>query len=265
MSADPQFDKRRIRQDFDRAAPNYHEKARIQRLVAKQLFDHCASQIPDGARVLDVGAGTGFLGEFARSAGKNWEIVHLDLSEKMCRAAQKQNDSAKVVNADVEALPFVKDCFDAIFSSLTFQWLPDPQPSFAELFRVLKPKADAYISSFGPDTLRELRDAFMKAEGKDTRVNRFLTMERLRNAAHAQGFLQLFSEMELRTEFYDSTRAIMEETRGIGASNKMSQRSRALSGKGRFKAMDKIYHEQFEQPQGLPLTWEIYYFSVQKP
>jgi malonyl-CoA O-methyltransferase len=261
----PEFDKQRIRKDFDKAAEHYHAKARIQKIVAERLFEHCREVIPKHARVLDVGAGTGFLDQYAEAHGMEWEIYHLDLSERMCFEARKQTANPLVVNADVEYIPFASDSFDAVFSSLTFQWLENPEPSFAELMRVLKPECEAFVSSFGPDTLHELRDAFMNAEGENNRVNRFLTMERLRNAAYAQGFDNFFSELDLIKEYHPTARDVMEATRGIGASNKMSQRSRALSGKGRFKAMEEQYQTLFGEEQGLPLTWEIYYFSVQKP
>ena len=61
--------------------------------------------------------------------------------------------------ADIEALPFATQRFDAWWSSLSVQWC-DPARVFAEAARVLRPQGRLAVSTLGPATFHELRSAF---------------------------------------------------------------------------------------------------------
>ncbi len=72
------------------------------------------------------------------------------------------------VCADVAVLPFADVQLDLIFSSLCLQWVPDLPVALAEFRRVLRPGGLLLFTSFGPDTLLELREAYLAA-GEATR------------------------------------------------------------------------------------------------
>ncbi len=79
------------------------------------------------------------------------------------------------VCADGEALPFADDSFEFIFSNLMLQWCTDLESVFSELRRVLAPGGLLMFTTFGPDTLMELRASWEAVDGY-THVNRFVDL-----------------------------------------------------------------------------------------
>ena len=61
------------------------------------------------------------------------------------------------------------------------QWCNEPDAVFRECRRVLKPGGLLTFTTFGPDTLVELRRAWAAADGR-THVNRFIDMHDLGDA-----------------------------------------------------------------------------------
>lgn len=102
--------------------------------------------IVEGARVLDVGCGTGTLTIAAtRRAGSTGEVHGIDPSAEMIGVARekaaKVGVDAQFQTAVIEKLPFPDGHFDLVLSSLMLHHLPADvkRAGFAELRRVLKP------------------------------------------------------------------------------------------------------------------------------
>ena len=94
-------------------------------------------------KILDVGAGTGFLSLILAEMG--YEVVGVDLSEEMIRKAKEKaadrgvEPKIKFKLGDAEALPFKTDFFDAIVNRAVLWTLPEPKKALGEWKRVLKP------------------------------------------------------------------------------------------------------------------------------
>jgi len=92
-----------------------------------------------GARVLDIGCGTGQL--TARLA-RHWPdaaVVGCDFSGGMLARAAARSPELSWVRADAGCLPFQDRSFDVITSTEAFHWFPDQDAALAEFFRVLAP------------------------------------------------------------------------------------------------------------------------------
>jgi trans-aconitate 2-methyltransferase len=93
--------------------------------------------------VLDAGCGTGRLTKELLQQLPRGEVVAVDLSRNMLQSA-RQNLGAepggriRFVAADLQDLPFA-GCFDGIFSTASFHWVPDHARLFRNLFASLKP------------------------------------------------------------------------------------------------------------------------------
>ena len=85
-----------------------------------------------GARVLDLGAGTGVAGQAARAAGAA-DVVAVDVAEAMLRTAR---GSARPVLADAVALPFRDASFGLVIAACCLGHLPDPVAALRETRRV---------------------------------------------------------------------------------------------------------------------------------
>jgi ubiquinone/menaquinone biosynthesis C-methylase UbiE len=121
--------------------------------------------IQEGDRVLDVGCGTGFATE---GLLQYTDDVHgLDQSRhQMEKAFAKfgNRDRVRFYRGDAERLPFAADSFDAVWSSGSIEYWPNPVDALAEFRRVVKPGRRVLV--VGPDSpdnpvLQRLADAMM--------------------------------------------------------------------------------------------------------
>lgn len=93
------------------------------------------SHLPEGSRVLEIGAGTGL--NFRHYPPTKFAVA-LELSKEMIRRAKHRVTVQRLVQADAERLPFADSSFDAAFATLVFCSIPEPENAFAELRRVVK-------------------------------------------------------------------------------------------------------------------------------
>ena len=77
-------------------------------------------EIPQGARVLDAGCGTGFGMQLLESLG--FSVAGFDVSPDMVAVAKKKKLQA--VAGDLRKIPFPNSSFDAIVSISALQWVP---------------------------------------------------------------------------------------------------------------------------------------------
>ena len=128
--------------------------------LRREILGHM--QIPAGARVLDVGCGTGTQVVLAKQAHPDAEIVGIDGDPKaLARARQKVERAGVEVQLDeglATALPYADARFDRVISSLVFHHLADPdkERGLAEIRRVLAPGGLFLLVDFGaPRNLSE--------------------------------------------------------------------------------------------------------------
>ncbi|HLC05589.1 MAG TPA: class I SAM-dependent methyltransferase [Anaerolineales bacterium] len=97
-----------------------------------------------GARLLDVGAGTGRAARALHNVilGET-SIVNVEPSRKMLSLGKQHPaaDGSTWVQAWAEPLPFPASSFDAVVSLEVLEFTPDPQAALAEFARVLRPGA----------------------------------------------------------------------------------------------------------------------------
>lgn len=253
------FDRRQLRRSFGRAAPNYAAVAALQREVEARLLeqlDYLDDRVPQ--RVLDLGSGPG------RAAGamkKRWpkaEVIALDAALPMLREVPKQTRFWRPVRrvcADVSQLPFADQCTDVIFSSLCLQWLDDLPAVLREFRRVLRPDGLLVFSTFGPDTLLELREAY-QAAGEVPPLSPFAAIQQVGDAMLAAGFKDPVLDRDRYTLTYPDLRALMHELRAIGAGDARQDRRRGLGGRARLQQVTQAY-EPLRRDGALPSTWEV--------
>ena len=76
--------------------------------------------------------------------------------------------ASSFVCADICNLPFGAGGVDLVWSSLAVQWINELPVALAEVHRALSVGGLFMFSTFGPDTLRELRAAFRQVDGDIT-------------------------------------------------------------------------------------------------
>jgi len=254
-----------VRRAFERAAEGYERSAALQREVGARLLAHLDPIRVAPARLLDLGSGPGAFFEPLAKRFAGAEIVAIDLAFNMLRAAQRRMPgwrralsarAPRLICADAESLPLRGSSAQLVFSNLALQWCA-PAAVFAECARVLETGGLMLFSTFGPDTLKELRDAFATVDG-GAHVNSFVDMHDLGDGLVQAGFADPVMEMEMLTLEYASVEAIARELKAIGGHNALPGRARGLSGRHRWARMVEHY-ERLRREGSLPATFEVIY------
>lgn len=257
--------KRDVRRAFDRAARTYDGAAILQREICGRLLEHLDPIRLEPNRLVDLGCGTGHAFESLARRYPRASLLGLDIAPAMLAKARDRSPwwrralggpSPALVCADAESLPLAGRSVQLVFSNLALQWC-DPAAAFAEAARVLEPGGLFLFSTFGPDTLRELRAAFAEADGAP-HVNAFVDMHDLGDALVAAGLSDPVMDMEVITMEYDTAEAVARDLKAIGAVNSLAARSRGLPGRARWGRMTKAY-ERFRRDGRLPATFEVVY------
>jgi len=262
------IDKRATRRAFERAATSYDEAAMLQREISTRMLERLDYVRLRPATILELGCGTG---QGIDALAKRWRqsrIIALDLAEAMLQRARRRGtwlNRPRPLCADLEALPLADDSVDLVISNATLQWAGDLARAFAELRRVLRPEGLLMFTTFGPDTLIELRRAWATADsGAHAHVSPFLDMHDIGDALVRAGFADPVMDAERITMTYANVRDLMRDLKAIGGRNALHERPRALTGRATLAAMEAAY-EQERRDGRLPSTWEVVYGQAWMP
>ncbi|HEU4992326.1 MAG TPA: malonyl-ACP O-methyltransferase BioC [Luteimonas sp.] len=262
------FDARQVQRAFSRAAAGYDEAAALQREVEARLLEsldfwpakHGEERSP--ACAVDLGSGPGRGAAAMRGRWPKARVLAIDLALPMLREARRRerwNPLRKGIDrlcADARALPLADGSVDVLFSNLCLQWIEDLPAVFAGFRRVMRPGGLLMVSTFGPDTLHELRAAF--AAGDDApHVSPFASIAQFGDALMHAGFRDPVLDRDATVSRHEDLAALVRELRTLGATNALRARRHTLTGKARFARAAQAYAAEFGDAGGaLPATWE---------
>lgn len=254
------LDRERLRAAFDRASTGYEAAAGLQARVATELLERLTAFEFAPRVVLDLGAGTGRVTRELKRRYPRALVIALDISPGMLREARRHQRLWRRfarVCGDALRLPLAGSSIDLVYSSLVLQWCEPLEQALAEVRRVLKPGGFFAFSTFGPDTLKELRAAWAQADGL-THVNRFLDMHDVGDRCARNGLAEPVLDVDRIELEYPDTLSLMRDLKAIGAHNVTAGRPRTLVGKARLRRMTEAY-EAFRRGGALPATYEVIY------
>lgn len=260
-----------MRRAFDRAACSYDDNAPLQKEVAQRMLQRLDLVKLTPRRVLDIGSATGRSTRMLAQRYPRAEVCALDLSLGMLREARRATPfmdkwftrRTTFTCAEAEALPFAGGSMDLVFSNLTLQWCDEPERVLSEMRRVLAPGGLLMFSSFGPDTLKELRESFARADGF-IHVHAFMDMHDIGDALLRARFGNPVMDVEQFTLTYADVDKLMRELKGLGAHNVSAGRAHGLTGKTRMRNMRAAYEEQ-RRNGVLPASYEVVYGHAWAP
>ena len=242
----------KIRNTFNSASSNYNDNAFLQNEIANRLAEKLKVISIKPQTIIDLGSGTGFLSEKTAKIFPNSILVCVDFAQQ----SLLENSQNLKVCANAYKLPFASNSVDFIVSNLMMQWCPDLTTLFNECFRVLKPQGLFLFTTFGPDTLKELKRSWSVVDSS-AHVNNFIDMHDIGDQMLQSGFQSPIMEMENITLTYEKVVDLMHDLKAIGAQN-VANRSKALTGKTKFKKMIEMY-ENYREDGKLPATYEVIY------
>jgi malonyl-CoA O-methyltransferase len=250
------FDSNHVQRAFGRAAQTYVQHSELQREVEDRMLERLDYFDDLPRRVLDIGCGPGRGTLALRKRYRDAQIVALDLALPMLKSIRPgwRRPVARVC-ANALDLPLADSSIDILFSNLCIQWIADVPALLDEFRRVLRPGGYIAFSTFGPDTLHELRAAW--AEADDTpHVSEFADIARLGDAMMAAGFRNPVLDVDRFTLHCTDATSLMRGLKSIGATNADPQRNRGLTGKSHYRRAVDAY-ERFRVDGKLPATYEV--------
>lgn len=288
---EPFFAERRaLKRQFNRAAKSFVSGDALHREVAARMQERLGYVKLQPARVLDAGCATGAAAPALRALYPKARQIGVDFAFEMARSAARpetwlarlRGAQRDAVCADMAALPLAHSSVGLVWSNLALHWLDDPEPALREAHRVLELGGLLMFSTLGPDTLRELREAWSEAEaggGADARgttaagaaaggavtpaparwhVKRFIDLHDIGDLLVKTGFATPVMDMEKIVLTYDSVARLAADLRATGSLNAMQGRSRGLGGRHAKQRMLDAYETRRVDGR-LPATFEVVY------
>lgn len=269
----PVFDSRQIRRAFGRAAPGYAQASHIQQEIESRLLESLElyparhNEAAPGC-VADVGCGPARAAAALRTRWPKAEILALDAALPMLHAAHENTRGqwlrrrpVQRIQADLRTLPLASGVVDVLFCNLALQWVEDLPAAFAEFRRVMRPGGLLLLSTFGSDTLAELRDAFAQVDAFP-HVSPFTAIAPLGDALMAAGFRDAVLDRDILIDYHPNFAALLHSLKATGATNALHTRRPTLSGRQRFAAAEALYPHDAD---GYPLRWEALYAHAWAP
>lgn len=271
MNPELVLDKRLLRRSFEKAAAGYDAAAVLQHEVCRRMLARLDYIKLEPAAILDAGSGTGNVVAALRARYPQATLYALDIALAMVRRARARapwwqsvlGRRVVPVCGDIERLPLRAAAVGMVWSNLALQWVNDPPSALAEFRRVLAPGGLLMFSTFGPDTLQELRAAYQGTD-RYTHVNRFIDMHDLGDMLVHGGFADPVMDMEYVTLTYGDVRALMHDLKAIGAHNVTAGRRQGMTARASLAAVERNY-ETLRRDGRLPATFEVIYGHAWAP
>ena len=266
------IDKIYKRKVFNRAANSYEKFSGIQDQISHNLLEKLECRNINPTNILDLGCGTGKNGLHFLKKFKKISLVNFDISENMLELARKKLTTSSInfvnnstnfhVCGDMENLPFRDNLFDLVWSSSAIQWSDNLPIVLKHINRILKPNGFFIFSTFGPETLKELR-MINEVLYNHPKTNNFLNLKDIRDFVALEGFENSSFDVKSYRLDYASVEDILYDIKGVGATNGNKNRSKGLRGR-QFINIMKQHYEKYMEGELYPATYEVIYAVVSK-
>jgi SAM-dependent methyltransferase len=171
------------------------------------------ADIPAGARVLDLGTGTGVVAfAAAEMAGPAGKVVGVDISQEMLAQARQKAAALGLPSIDfrqgnAEHLDLPDASFDRVLSASTIFFVPDMLAAARECKRVLAPGGCLLFTCFGEDFLQPVMRMWLERVQRYGVPPRGVPSDRLADPAACENLLRVagFDRVEVVTDRLDYT------------------------------------------------------------
>jgi SAM-dependent methyltransferase len=263
------FDRERVRQRRDRAAPGFQDYSFLKARVSRDLVERLEDTSRTFQSGLELGAHDGGVSALLEGSSKIAKMRVTDPSEGMVAAARARGLSAEV--ADEENLPYPPESFDLVLSALSLHWVNDLPGALVQVRKVLKPDGLFLGALLGAGTLHELRTSLVEAEaeimgGIAPRLSPLPALADTAALMQRAGFALPVVDRETVTVRYGHVLGLLADLKGMG------ERAAFADGRGQplprrvLARMVEIYDEQFRDPDGrVRASFEVVYLSGWAP
>lgn len=224
----------KIRRTFDRVAPAFAAHDFLYREMSQRMAERLEMVRLQPARMLDAGCGLGADRRVLQQRYPEADWLGLDLSEAMLRQGRTTDQAAhgfmrrwfgmgaarksQYIAASLKVVPLAAQSVDLVWSNAALHWLDDLPDTFKELNRVLSIGGLLMFSLFGPDTLKELRQAVGAIDAQAAaRMQAFTDMHDVGDMLVHAGFSDPVMDMETVTLTYADPWQALHELQRAGS------------------------------------------------
>jgi len=170
-----------------------------------------------------------------------------------------------------EPLSLKPKTFDLVLSNLTLHWVNDLPGVLIQVRDVLKQDGLFLASLLGGETLKELRESLLFAEGETTggaspRVSPFADVRDAGDLLARAGFAMPVADMETLSVSYEHPLVLMKELKAMGENNALYDRLKTFSRKDTLQKAADYYIQNFSDAEGrVTATFQFIYLTGWAP
>lgn len=248
--------KKDIQRAYNRSAKTYADAAIIYQEVGRRLLSRLEYTRLDPKVILDAGCGLGNFSQELALLYPNAHIIALDFAENMIQFGKKE--AIHRIVGDVEVLPLGSESVDLIFAN---QLIPDVlniTGLLEEFHRVLRTEGAFYFSSLGPDSFKEIKQAWATVDTYG-HMHEMGDLHHLGDALLSHQFIQPVIDMEQIVLHYREPQRLLRDIKEQGGYNIHPIRRKGLMGQDALAYLHKGLEAQCNAEGKIPLTYEVVY------
>jgi malonyl-CoA O-methyltransferase len=249
---------------FDAAAATYDAYANVQRDVAARLLA-APPALPEGARILDAGCGTGCLTNLLLRAYPAAVIDAFDASARMVEAARTRLGPGVPVTWHTATFAgFEAPCgYDLVASSAALHWVQPLASTVQGLAARMKPGGHLLAALMVEGTLPELLASRGRvAPAKRPRIT-LPSADAARDVLGRCRWRRLHTREQCFTEHYPSARAFLQALHAMGLTGGWVSADAAPLVRGELERLVSDYEQHYRDAAGVRATYRVLFVEAQ--
>lgn len=256
-----------IEKIYTKTVKTYEQAATIYQETGRRLLERLDYIRIDPKIIIDVGCGLGQDALYLAERYPQAQIVALDLCKAMLqfdaelpaeKVINSTQSSIQLIQSDMQCMPFITESVDMIYANQSIQDVPDMKKLFQEFYRVLRPGGVLFFTTLGPDTLKELRQAWACVDTY-SHINPLPDLHHIGDALLAQRFTQPVVDSEQITVHYREPMQLLNDLKAQGSYHTGPRQRRGLMGIDARDVLIESLEKQRLDNNKIPLTYEVIY------